>query len=135
MGDRDIHTRLPPSLLYHYTTRGRAEEVLVDLEEPDAYAEVSNGLYGPGFYALEREPDRDRDRLRWECFEDSRGAHPMDGVLVLEPALWMPPFVLQAGLIWLLPIDPGSEGPPSIGHMIAAVGVYAEGRGWEIVDS
>jgi hypothetical protein len=58
----------------------------------------------------------------------------MDGVLVLEPALSEPPFVFQAGLIWLLPVDPGSEGPPSVGHMISAVGIYEEGRGWEITD-
>jgi hypothetical protein len=132
MGDRDIDTRPPPSLLYHYTTRERAEEVLVDLEEPGVYAEASNGLYGPGFYALERGPDDDRDRLRWECFEDSRTAHPMDGVLVLDPALSEPRFVFQARLIWLLPVDPGSEGPPSIGHLISAVGIYEEDRGWEI---
>lgn len=109
--------------------------ILTELEAPGVYAEVSNGLYGPGFYALELGPhDDDRDRLRWECFEDARSEHPMDGVLVLDPGLSVPRFIHQYRRIWLLPIDPGSEHPPSIGHMISAVGIYEEDRGWELVD-
>jgi hypothetical protein len=124
-----------PDTLYHYTTRERADEVLVEVEESGVYAEISNGLYGPGFYALDLGPtDEDRDQLRWECFEHSRSAHPMDGVLVLDPGLAEPRFVYQDRHIWLLPINPGDEGPPSIGHMISAVGLYNKDRGWELID-
>lgn len=123
-----------PTTLYHYTTRERAEEVLRELEEPGVYAEISNGLYGPGFYALDLAPeDADRERLRWECFEDSRSAHPMDGVLVLDPGLSEPRFSLQDRHIWLLAVDPGSERPPAIGHMVLAVGIWEEG-GWQLTD-
>ena len=126
-----IHLQPPPHL-YHYTTRDRADEVAIDLEDPGVYAEISNGQYGPGFYALDLAPGDDLDSLRWECFEDVRSSHPMDGVLVLEPGLAVPPFVFQEHHIWLLPIDPGSEGPPAIGHMIAAVGTYEKGTGWNL---
>ena|ERR1700709_888863 len=121
----------PPSKLYHYTTRDRAEEVLREIDDPGIYAEVSDGLYGPGFYALDLGPNAvDRDVLRWECFEDSRLGHPMDGVLAIEAGLSVPRFVHQDRRIWLLPIAPGAEGPPSIGHMISAVGTYEVDRGW-----
>jgi hypothetical protein len=123
-----------PTTLYHYTTRERAEEVLRDLEEPGVYAEISNGLYGPGFYALDLAPEAaDRERLRWECFEDSRPAHPMDGLLVLDLGLSDSPFDHQDRHIWLLAVDPGSERPPSIGHMVLAVGIW-EGGGWQLTD-
>jgi hypothetical protein len=123
-----------PTTLYHYTTRERAEEVLVELEESGVYAEISNGLYGPGLYALDLGPGQeDRDQLRWECFEHSRSAHPMDGVLVLDPGLAEPRFFHQDRHIWLLSIDPGRERPPSIGHMIMAVGTCDEDHGWELV--
>jgi hypothetical protein len=120
-----------PTLLYHYTTRERAKEVMRDIDDPGVYAEVSDGLYGPGFYALDIGPDdADRDVLRWECYEDSRSGHPMDGVLVIQTALSVPPFVHQERHIWLLPIDPGSERPPWIEHMISTVGIYEAVRGW-----
>jgi hypothetical protein len=124
-----------PGALYHYTTRDRIEEVLADIEGPGVYVEVSDGLYGPGFYALDLGPDDDDlEGLRWECFEDSRSAHPMDGVLVLDPRLAEPGFFYQYRHIWLLPIDPGSERPPSIDHMITAVGTYEGHRDWEFTD-
>jgi hypothetical protein len=58
----------------------------------------------------------------------------MDGVLILDPGLAEPRFVHRTRHIWLLPIDPGSERPPSIGHMISGVGLYAQIRGWEVID-
>ena len=58
----------------------------------------------------------------------------MDGVLVLDPGLSEPRFVHQDRHIWLLPIDPGDERPPSIGQMISAVGTFGDDRGWEIVE-
>jgi hypothetical protein len=127
--------RQRPAVLYHYTTHERAKEVLADVDEPGVYAEVSDGLYGPGFYALDLAPESlDRDVLRWECYEDSRSTHPMDGVLAIETTLSVPSFTYQYRHIWLLPIDPRSEGPPSIGHMIGSVGVYREGEGWRWID-
>ena len=105
----DFNKQLP-AVLYHYTTRERAEEVLTDIDEPGVYAEVSDGLYGPGFYALDLGPDGlDRDVLRWECYEDSRSRHPMDGVLAIEAHLSVPSFTYQDRHIWLLPIDLGPK--------------------------
>jgi len=67
-------------------------------------AQVTLPHSGPGFYALDLGPDdASRDDLRWECFGDARPEHPMDGVLVLDPALAEPPFELQEGHIWLMP--------------------------------
>lgn len=120
--------------LYHYTVRDHAEEVLRDLNRPGVYAEISDGLYGPGFYALDLAPaDADRDLLRWECFEDARSSHPMDGVLVIDADLSVPGFEYQDRHIWLLPADPGSDRPPSIGHMVIAVGIWEKGA-WQITD-
>jgi hypothetical protein len=128
-------TSTRPDLLYHYTTRERAEEVLLEFEEPGVYAEASDGVYGPGFYALDLGPQgEDLDQLRWECFEHARSRHPMDGVLVLDPALADPRFAHQDRHIWLFPIDPSSEGPPSIGHMLVAAGVRHDDGRWEIID-
>jgi hypothetical protein len=124
-----------PAALYHYTTRERVEEVQTDLEDPGVYAEASDGVYGPGFYALDLDPrDHDLERLRWECFEHARSTHPMDGVLVLDPGLAESRFVYQERHIWLYPVDPGCDRPPSIGHMLSAVGVLRDDGRWEIID-
>ena len=118
--------------LYHYTTRDFAAEVLRDVDEPGAYAEISDGLYGPGFYALDLGPgDADRDRLRWECFDDSRQGHPMDGVLVLDPDLAEPPFEFQERHIWLIPVDPATDRPPFISPIVTAVGIW-DAEAWEM---
>jgi hypothetical protein len=111
--------------LFHYTTRDFAEEALRDIEEPGVAAEIWDGTYGPGFYALDLAPgDASRDELRFECFGDARQDHPMDGVLVLEADFSEPPFEFQAGHIWLMPGDVGN--PASIGHMIVGVGLFDE---------
>ena len=119
--------------LYHYTTCDFATEALLDFDEPGVYAEISDGLYGPGFYALDLGPTAaDRDRLRWECFDDARSEHPMDGVLVIDPALAETPFEPQEGHIWLMPVERGARAP-YIGHMVIAIGVWSAGR-WRITD-
>jgi len=124
-----------PNALYHYTTRERVEEVLADLEEPGVYAEASDGVYGPGFYALDLGPqDEDLEQLRWECFEYARSTHPMDGVLVFDPALAEPRFARQYRHIWLASVEPGCDRPPSIGHMLTAVGVRQVNGAWDIID-
>lgn len=62
--------------------------------------EVWDGLYGPGFYALDiGYEDATRDQLRWECFGDARPEHPMDGVLVVDPSLADMPFESMDGHI------------------------------------
>jgi hypothetical protein len=113
--------------LFHYTTKEFAEEVLRDIDQPGVYAEVSDGTYGPGFYALNLGPDEaSRDALRLECFRGARPDHSMDGVLVLESGLAVPPFEFQEDHIWLVPSD--GVGRASIGHMVVAVGVWKQGR-------
>lgn len=103
--DRAVVDR--PADLFHYATRDFAEEILDD--PGSAYAEINHGLYGPGFYALDLSPDAaaggDLD-LRWECFDDSRPDHPMDGLLVLEADLAVPPFEHAGAHIWLQPQEP-----------------------------
>jgi hypothetical protein len=108
---------------------------LTDFEEPGVYAEASDGVYGPGFYALDQGPhEQDLDQLRWECFEHARSTHPMDGVLIFDPALSEPRFAYQERQTWLFPVDPGCDRLPSIGHMLSAVGVLREDGGWEIIE-
>ena len=93
-------------------------------------AEIWDGAYGPGFYALDLGPDdASRDDLRWECFGDARPEHPMDGVLVLDPDLAAPSFEFQGRHIWLMPGRAGS--PASIGHMVLAVGTW-RGGAWQV---
>ena len=121
--------------LFHYTTREFAEEVIVDLEGPGVAAEIWDGIYGPGFYALDLGPDdASREDLRWECFGDARSEHPMDGVLVLDPDMAVPSFEHQGAHVWLMP---GSAGwPESIGHLIVAVGVWRRmAPEWELVET
>lgn len=119
-----------PSELVHYTTRDFAEEVIREIDAVGVAAEVWDGAYGPGFYALDLSPDAgSRDELRWECFGDARSDHPMDGALVLEASLAVPPFAHQERHIWLMP---GSAGTPiSIGHMVTEVGIW-DGASWEM---
>lgn len=118
--------------LFHYTTRDFAEEVIVDLEGPGVAAEIWDGNYGPGFYALDLGPDdASREDLRWECFGDARPEHPMDGVLVLDSDVATPGFERQASHIWLMPGRAGQ--PESIGHLIIAVGVWERTRSeWDL---
>lgn len=73
--------------LFHFTTRDFAVECAADMDAGrPVIVEVWDGLYGPGFYALDIGfDDAMRDQLRWECFGDARPEHPMDGVLVLDP--------------------------------------------------
>jgi hypothetical protein len=114
-----------PERLYHYTYRDFAEECLRDIDEPGVAAEISDGTYGPGFYALDLGPeDATREELRFQCFGDARPDHPMDGVLVLEAELSVPPFESQYEHIWLLPAEPGSS--ISIGHMLIEVAIWEE---------
>lgn len=116
-----------PEFLYHYTNRDYAEESLHEIDEPGVAAEISDGTFGPGFYALDIAPGEiSREELRWECFRDGRPDHPMDGVLVLEADLAEPPFEHQEAHIWLMDADARSAVP--IGHMIVEVGVFDEGR-------
>lgn len=109
--------------LHHYTNRAYAEECLRDIDEPGIAAEISDGLFGPGFYALDLGPDEAaREQLRVECFGDAREDHPMDGVLVLDADLSVPPFERQEGHIWLLPAEPLSA--ISIGHLVIEIGIW-----------
>lgn len=120
---------MPPDELFHYTTYDFAEEVLADVD--GAYAEVSRGTYGMGFYALDLGPDQaTRDQLRYECFGDSRPEHTMDGVLVLDAYLAVPPFEQVGGHIWLQAQDPGRE---PIGYMVPSIGLW-DGTGWVMYD-
>ncbi len=92
--------------------------------------EVWDGLYGPGFYALDIGfEDATRDQLRWECFGDARSEHPMDGVLVLDPNLADVPFKQVDGHTWLMDASWGSRAP--IEGMIVAVGAW-EGGEWRV---
>jgi hypothetical protein len=117
-----------PAALYHYTTRDFAEESLRDFADPGVYAEIWEGLYGPGFYALDLGPtELSREELRWECFGDARPNHPMDGVFELDPALAVPPFEPCSQHIWIVPGDAGN--PQAIDHMITAIGVW-DGQSW-----
>jgi hypothetical protein len=72
---------------FHYTSRDFAVECVADLDAGrPVIVEVWDGLYGPGFYALDVGfDDATRDQLRWECFGDARPQHPMDGVLGDRP--------------------------------------------------
>jgi hypothetical protein len=91
--------------------------------------EISDGLYGPGFYALDIGFEgATRDELRWECFGDARPDHPMDGVLVLDPSLADSPFEPVGGHIWLMDVSWGSRAP--IEGMIVGGGVFEAGR-WQ----
>ncbi|HST56246.1 MAG TPA: hypothetical protein VLJ42_10205 [Solirubrobacteraceae bacterium] len=92
--------------------------------------EVWDGLYGPGFYALDIGPkDATRDQLRWECFGDSRPDHPMDGVLVLNPVFADVQFARVEERIWLMNASWGSR--TSIEGMIVAIGEWTS-SGWEV---
>jgi hypothetical protein len=92
--------------------------------------EIWDGLYGPGFYALDLGYDAaSRDELRWECFGDWRAEHPMDGVLVLDPQFAEPSFEHIDRHTWLMV---GSEGSRSfIEGMIAAIGIW-DGLVWNV---
>ena len=117
-----------PELLYHYTTRDFAEQVITDLAS--AYAEIRQGLFGPGFYALEHEPcSMSREELIQKCFGGARQNHPCSGVLFIDTALADPPFEPVEPPIWLQPGADLSREP--IGHMIDSVGIWT-GHEWLI---
>jgi hypothetical protein len=120
-----------PDRLFHYTTRDFAVECAADLDAGrPVIVEVWDGLYGPGFYALDVGfDDATRDQLRWECFGDARSEHPMDGVLVIDPSLADVPFEPMDGHISLMEASWGSRTP--IEGMIVAVGVWEDGE-WQI---
>ncbi len=120
-----------PDRLFHYTTRDFAVECVADLDAGrPVIVEVWDGLYGPGFYALDIGfDDATRDQLRWECFGDARPEHPMDGVLVIDPGLADTPFEPMDGHIWLMEVSWGSRAP--IEGMIVAVGVWEDGE-WQV---
>jgi hypothetical protein len=122
-----------PDRLFHYTTRDFAVECAADLDAGrPVIVEVWDGLYGPGFYALDVGcDDATRDQLRWECFGDARPQHPMDGVLVIDPSLADSPFESMDGHIWLMKASWGSRAP--IEGMIVAVGVWAGGE-WQVYE-
>jgi hypothetical protein len=120
-----------PDRLFHFTTRDFALECAADVDTGrPVIVEVWDGLYGPGFYALDiGYEDATRDQLRWECFGDARPEHPMDGVLVVDPSLADVPFEPMDGHIWLMEASWGSRSP--IEGMIVAVGVW-EGGEWRV---
>jgi len=120
-----------PDRLFHYTTREFALECAADMEMGrPVLVEIWDGLYGPGFYALDIGfEDAARDRLRWECFGDARPDHPMDGVLVLDPNLADVPFNPVDGHIWLMGASWGSRAP--VEGMIVAVGSWESGE-WRV---
>lgn len=120
-----------PDRLFHYTTRDFAVEYVADLNAGrPVIVEVWDGLYGPGFYALDAGFDSaTRDQLRWECFGDARPEHPMDGVLVIASSLADAPFEPMDGHIWLMEASWGSRAP--IEGMIVAVGVWEDGE-WQV---
>ena len=120
-----------PDRLFHFTTRDFALECAADVDTGrPVIVEVWDGLYGPGFYALDiGYEDATRDQLRWECFGDARPEHPMDGVLVVNPSLADVPFEPMDGHIWLMEASWGSRSP--IEGMIVAVGVW-EGGEWRV---
>lgn len=120
-----------PDRLFHYTTRDFALECAADMDAGrPVIVEVWDGLYGPGFYALDiGYEDATRDQLRWECFGDARPEHPMDGVLVVDPSLADMPFESMDGHIWLMEASWGSRAP--IEGMIVAVCMW-EGGEWQV---
>jgi len=122
-----------PDRLFHYTMRDFALECAADMEMGrPVIVEVWDGLYGPGFYALDIGfEDATRDQLRWECFGDWRVEHPMDGVLVLNPQFAEPPFEHIDRHIWLMEGSWGSRAP--IEGVIVAIGVWEDGE-WQVDD-
>jgi hypothetical protein len=135
--DDDPTAPAPPEALYHYTTADFAQQVVDDLDAVgDVQAEIWEGSYGAGFYALDIDPDdASQDELRDECFQGARPDHPMDGVLVLDAALAEPPFGYEDdpgrhSHVWRSPGSPGS--PQPIGQMIVEVRVY-DGRAWNTI--
>ena len=122
-----------PDRLFHYTTRDFAIECAADMDAGrPVIVEVWDGLYGPGFYALDVGiDDATRDQLRWECFGDARPEHPMDGVLMIDPSLAYAPFEPMDGHIWLMEASWGSR--VLIEGMIVAVGVW-DGGEWQVDD-
>ncbi len=95
--------------------------------------EASDGIYGSGVYALDLGYDNaSRDRLRWECFGDSRPEHPMDGVLVIEPGLCEEPFEYVEGHIWLMEVPP--RRPVAIDSAIVTTATWSQRGGWRTID-
>jgi hypothetical protein len=118
-----------PTELYHYTTKEYAREVLGDLDL--AYADVWEGVYGTGLYALDLGPnDATREELRRACFDDSRQDHPMDGVLIFDTGLAAPPFEYCARHIWIQESTDKTH-REFIGHIVSGVGVWTD-SGWHI---
>jgi hypothetical protein len=113
--------------LFHYTTRAFALECAADMEAGrPVLVEIWDGLYGPGFYALDVGfEDATREELRWECFGEARPGHPIDGALVLDPSLADAPFELVDGHIWLMAASWGSRA--AIEGLIVAVGAWDRG--------
>lgn len=122
-----------PDRLFHYTTRDFAHECGADMDAGrSVMVEVWDGLYGPGFYALDLGvDDATRDQLRWECFGDARPEHSMDGVLAIDPSLADPLFKPMDGHVWLMEASRGSRTP--IEGMLVAVGTW-EGGEWQVDD-
>jgi hypothetical protein len=120
-----------PDRLFHYTTRDFALECAADMEAGrPVLVEVWDGLYGPGFYALDIGfEDTTREELCRECFGGARPEHPMDGVLVLDPSLADVPFTRTDGHVWLMDASWGLRAP--VEGMIVAVGVW-EGGVWRV---
>jgi len=121
----------PPEQLFHYTTADFARECQQDMDAGESImAEIWMGTYGPGFYALDLDPNADRAQLLYECFGDARD-HPMDGVLILDPAAAPTPFRHEELHRWRMPGDEGS--PEPIDGMITAIGTW-DGKAWQIAD-
>jgi hypothetical protein len=120
-----------PDRLYHYTTKKFARECAADMDAGrGVWLEASDGLYGPGIYALDLGyEDASRDDLRWECFGDARPEHPMDGALVLDPALSDEPFEHVEGRIWLM--DAPGKTPSFVDGLIVAIATWSAGE-WTV---
>jgi hypothetical protein len=122
-----------PDRLFHYTTSEFALECAADMDAGrPLFVEVWDGLFGPGFYALDIGFGvMSREDLRWECFGDARQEHPMDGVLVLDPVLADVPFERVERHIWMMEASWASRAP--IEGMVVAVAVW-QGDAWRIVE-
>lgn len=117
-----------PDRLFHYTTREFALECAADMEMGrPVLVEVWDGLYGPGFYALDIGfEDAARDRLLGVLRRRQAGSS--DG-LVLDPNLADVPFNPVDGHIWLMDASWGSRAP--VEGMIVAVGAWESGE-WRV---
>lgn len=120
--------------LFHYTTHEFASECRREFDALGVYIEPSDGLYGPGIYALDLAPGQaSRDELRWHCFGDARPDHPMDGALAIDASLSVRAFERVDSHIWLLSAALGSPVPAD--HMIDSIATWTNARGWELHDT